>query len=658
MFQNDYKNEIDKIKPDGYIKQKIQKQLENKEKPTKAYKKIYFGTAVAAVLCVAIALSAIGIFKNHNPTVQKNEPITLMKTVKNYNGIYSTLEKFKPTFIDNVTDFADGIFNGFDSTEDAAPEAGMEIGDGGLSEGINATTKPDSSQYNNGDNAASEDSDHSETTTQVEGVDEADIVKTDGKFIYILTQNANGTVIKIVDARNGTPKQLSSISVDHMNNQEMYLMNDRLVILGTDYNYYKTNHIAKTSAVIYDISNPEQPKKVETCSQSGDYNTSRLIGNRLYIISDYYVQVDNMKKSDAESFIPSVEANGFCDTVSADSIYLYNECSSPEYTVVIAFDIKDGKMLSSQSVLGGSYTVYSSTENIITASMSNSTGKTQVARFKLDGDNIELVATGELKGSLLNQFSIDEYKDHFRFVLTDYTTVSESVTKSGASTSSYSIKKLITVNSLVILDGDLKETGKITDLAPDERVYSVRFMGDIAYFVTFRQVDPLFSADVSDPKNPKIIGALKIPGFSNYLFPYGDGKLLGIGQNADENTGKTGSIKLSMFNISDPSNVTETDKTDVDSFYSGALYNHKAILCDYNKNIISFAANGYTANQTLYVYSYENGKFVTRLEEDFGANESLVRPMYIGNTFYIVTENEIRYFNLLTFEKLGNIYLS
>ncbi len=658
MFQNDYKNEIDKIKPDGYIKQKIQKQLENKEKPTKAYKKIYFGTAVAAVLCVAIALSAIGIFKNHNPTVQKNEPITLMKTVKNYNGIYSTLEKFKPTFIDNVTDFADGIFNGFVSTENAAPEAGMEIGDGGLSEGINATTKPDSSQYNNGDNAASEDSDHSETTTQVEGVDEADIVKTDGKFIYILTQNANGTVIKIVDARNGTPKQLSGISVDHMNNQEMYLMNDRLVILGTDYNYYKTNRISKTSAVIYDISNPEQPKKVETCSQSGDYNTSRLIGNRLYIISDYYVQVDNMKKSDAESFIPSVEANGFCDTVSADSIYLYNECSSPEYTVVIAFDIKDGKMLSSQSVLGGSYTVYSSTENIITASMSNSTGKTQVARFKLDGDNIELVATGELKGSLLNQFSIDEYKDHFRFVLTDYTTVSESVTKSRASTSSYSIKKLITVNSLVILDGDLKETGKITDLAPDERVYSVRFMGDIAYFVTFRQVDPLFSADVSDPKNPKIIGALKIPGFSNYLFPYGDGKLLGIGQNADENTGKTGSIKLSMFNISDPSNVTETDKTDVDSFYSGALYNHKAILCDYNKNIISFAANGYTANQTLYVYSYENGKFVTRLEEDFGANESLVRPMYIGNTFYIVTENEIRYFNLLTFEKLGNIYLS
>ncbi len=646
MFENNYKNEIDKIKPDGFIKQKVLKKLKNDQKP-RVPKRVYLSSAIAAVLCLSLLIGGISILRR--PDLSGNTGgVTLMKTVKSYNGIYTELEKFKPTVADRFNDFVDDFLGAGAKGEDTMLYNGAPPTDIAAPEGAVGSAKPDSSAGVADENSDQEIS-HSETTTQVEGVDEADIVKTDGKFIYILTQKSNGTVIKIVDVRNKSPKQISSISLSHNNNQEMYLMGERLVVLGCNYNKNKT------SAIIYDIKNPEKPKLVETCTQSGSYNTSRLIGNKLYIISDYYVDINSIKKADAESFVPYIEANGFCDTVSADSIYLYNECSSPEYTVVSAFDITDGKMLSTQSVLGGSYTVYSSTENIITASMSNSTGKTQVARFKLDGDKIELVATGELSGSLLNQFSIDEYKDHFRFVLTGYATVKKPI---DSQNDSVAFSPRDTVNSLVILDGDLKETGKITDLAPNERVYSVRFMGDIAYFVTFRQVDPLFSADVSDPENPKIIGALKIPGFSNYLFPFGDGKLLGIGQNADEITGITGSIKLSMFNISDPANVTETDKTDVNSYYSEALYNHKSILCDYEKNIISFAAFGNTKEQSLYVYAYNNGKFEIKLNEAFSVNQSFVRPLYIGDTFYIVTNTEVRYFNLNTFEKLGNIYLS
>ena len=182
-------------------------------------------------------------------------------------------------------------------------------------------------------------------------------------------------------------------------------------------------------------------------------------------------------------------------------------------------------------------------------------------------------------------------------------------------------------------------------------------MGETAYFVTFRQVDPLFSADVSDPYNPKIIGSLKIPGFSSYLFPYGD-KLLGIGRNADEQTGRAGLMKLSMFDISDPSNVTESSKTDVPATYSEALYSHKATLADYGKNIIGFSVYGDNGPYYL-VYSYEDGKFVQRLKADFDVTGNQeCRGLYIGKVFYIAAAYELQYYDLETFEPLGALKLS
>ena len=182
-------------------------------------------------------------------------------------------------------------------------------------------------------------------------------------------------------------------------------------------------------------------------------------------------------------------------------------------------------------------------------------------------------------------------------------------------------------------------------------------MGDAAYFVTFRQVDPLFSADVSDPYNPKIIGSLKIPGISNYLFPYGD-KLLGIGSNADERTGRSEGMKLSMFDISDPANVTESSKTDIPAYYSESLYNHKATLADYGKNIIGFPVYGDTGLE-YFVYSYENGKFVQKLNALLELkNENDCRGLYIGKVFYIAAAYELQYYDLETLNPLGTLELS
>lgn len=636
MFSDDYKKEMDKIKPDGYIKYKIRRKfIKTEETPERKSRKMYFGRVAAAVLCLCVVFTAGAVLGRQTaPVIPTAQNTNLMKTATDYDKIYSALEAFKPSLFEKIRDYATGLKNNYDEgllVEEYAA-------DGTLSTGTSAS-----------DTGIGDDS-HSETTVQVDGVDEADIIKTDGKYIYILSNKNGKDKIKIAEI-GANPKQLSNIEItDEFYASDLYLSDDRLVVL------CGVNGKSEVTALIYDISNPGAPKQLEKCTQSGYLNTSRLIGNKLYIISNFYINVDNMVKSNTESYIPYICCSEYDGAVAPDTVNFYDDRKSPEYTVISAFNIEDSSLISTQSVLGGTETVYSSVNNIVIAGMGGE-DKTQVARFKIQDGNIELKASAELKGRLLNQFSIDEYKEHFRFVLTETVISDDGTVTNNGSTVTKTLGESTTRNSLVILDSNFKVTGKITDIAPDERVYSVRFMGDTAYFVTFRQVDPLFSVDLSDPVNPKIIGALKIPGFSNYLFPYGEGKLLGIGQNADENTGRTGGMKLSMFDISNPENVTENDKTDIPAIYSEALYNHKAVLADYSRNIIAFSAYGTYKQNCFFVYSYENGKFIKKLETET-ANTGICRGIYIGKVFYIVTDYSIEYYNIKTFEKLGTIELN
>ena len=190
-------------------------------------------------------------------------------------------------------------------------------------------------------------------------------------------------------------------------------------------------------------------------------------------------------------------------------------------------------------------------------------------------------------------------------------------------------------------------------------------MGDIAYFVTFRQTDPLFSADLSDPKSPKILGELKIPGFSEYMYPYGDGLLLGFGMDADENTGRTTYLKLSMFDITDPANVTEDDKTVIDGYsYSPALSNHKAMLVSHGKNLIGFPTCNTTYNATenskykYMIYEYVGDEFAQKAvlsipwnsKEDFYYDS--IRGMFIEDNFYVISAQSLQVFDIVTFSQM------
>ena len=187
-------------------------------------------------------------------------------------------------------------------------------------------------------------------------------------------------------------------------------------------------------------------------------------------------------------------------------------------------------------------------------------------------------------------------------------------------------------------------------------MYSARFMGDIGYFVTFKQVDPLFSVDLADPENPKIIGELKIPGFSEYLHPYGDGRLLGIGMSVDEKGVAAEGVKLSMFDVSNPKNVKEAANFVLEDMYgSDVFYNYRAVFVDTEKNLFGFSAYGDETEYFVFTYDDINGfqeVFSRRLSGYYDT-----RGLYAGERFYLVAGNTVESYSLSDFEKVDDIVL-
>lgn len=207
-------------------------------------------------------------------------------------------------------------------------------------------------------------------------------------------------------------------------------------------------------------------------------------------------------------------------------------------------------------------------------------------------------------------------------------------------------------NRVYVLDMNLEKAGKLTGLAEDEKIYSARFVGTVGYFVTYRNTDPLFTVDFSNPSEPKIVGELKVTGFSEYLHFWDQDHLLGIGFEADPEDGRVTGVKMSMFNISDPVNVTEEAKVILKADSCEALYNYKSVLVSVRKNVIAFTTQDYDDGyqEDYCVFSYENGKFVSRLEHSlskkgsFGGSEW--RSVYVGDVLYLVNEKKTIAFDM------------
>ena len=419
--------------------------------------------------------------------------------------------------------------------------------------------------------------------------------------------------------------------------------------------------VTHTVAEVFDVSNPEKPKSLGEMSQSGSFHTMRVSGDYVYLLSTFYADISG-SKNDVSSYVPEVQGK----VMDSSYILLPQQEKGRVYTVVTSFSLKDPtEQIDHLAFFGDGSQCYVSENNIYvydTIYDAKVSPVTQTEIRKVSYKNGELDGTGDvvIDGMVNDSFSIDEYNGYLRVV----TTIRENDDTSGGvnpllrtdSASNTGSQGADSTNALYILDKDLKETGKLDNLAEDERVYSARFMGDTCYFVTYKQVDPLFSVDLSDPKKPKVLGELKIPGFSDYLHPYGDGLLLGIGMDVEEDGTTVNGVKLSMFDISDPKDVKEVAKTVLEECYSTDVsYNYRAAFVDTEKNLIGFP--GYKNQQEYYIYSYDKEKGFTCVFEKKLSGYSEVRGLYAGERFYLVTEATVESYRLDNFEKVDDVVL-
>lgn len=504
---------------------------------------------------------------------------------------------------------------------------------------------------------------HSDTNVRTEGVGEGDIVKTDGRYLYIMSMDQ----VQILNIESEEMKEVGTISMDQTDYLiEIYLKDDKLVCV-----YARTTDKTDSQGVIrsvpytvaetFDVSDPANPKSLGEMSQSGSFHTMRVSGDYMYLLSTFYADVTGLQ-DDISSYVPEVQGK----LIESNYILLPQQEKGRVYTVVTSFSLKDPtKQTDHLAFFGDGSQCYVSQNNIYVydtiydAKVSRVT-QTEIRKVSYKDGKLDGTGHAVIDGVINDSFSIDEYDGFLRVV----TTIRENDDTSGGvnpllridSASDASSQVEDSSNALYILDQDLKEIGKLENLAEGEKVYSARFMGDTCYFVTYKQVDPLFSVDLSDPKKPRVLGELKIPGFSDYLHPYGEGLLLGIGMDVEEDGATVNGVKLSMFDISDPKNVEEVHKTVLEECYSTDVsYNYRAAFVDVEKNLIGFP--GYQEQQEYYIYSYDKEKGFTCVFEKKLSGYSEVRGLYAGDRFYLVTEGTVESYRLDNFEKVDDVVL-
>ena len=608
------------------------------------------GNAMDAAEHTVSAEAAAGGIEN---TAPKQDAGDLYTVAKDYDEVYKLLKQNKQM---RETDFVYDMAVDEAFYEESSAAAGAS---GAAADTVeNGVVYEDSSLVNNIKYSQKEeliaDSDsaekkYSKTNLQTEGVDESDIIKTDGCYIYTVTGNR----VIITNIRDGALEKAGEIrlALESTSDKvlEMYVDGDILNLIvqketaGLEQDneksraedvYYLSSNI-ETEIRTYDISDRRQPKLSGTMAQDGYYHTSRKIGNIIYLFTDETMGYPSLARQEAVleenvgGWIPLVNGKA----VAADCIYLSEECSQGLIISAVNVNTPD-KVVDNTVILNGYVEIYVSTKTAYLYQEDYSNGKstTRIAKFSLENGKINAVGAASVSGEVRDTFAINDYQGKLRVLTTDSNFIG------GEST-----------NQLYLFDEKLKATGKLEDIAPGEEIYSARYLGDKAYFVTYRNMDPLFAVDLSDDTNPKILGELKITGFSEYLHFWGEDKLVGIGYETDPDTGAQEGLKITMFDISDPADLKEIKTLVLKNVdYSQALYNYKSVLADADENLLGFTTEDYGSNRLDYLlFSWEDGKFVNLLTEKLDGNFSSdnYRGIYVDNIFYVAGTQGIRSFD-------------
>ena len=656
----------EKLEPDN-----IRRMLEEKEreKEKKENKKSRWGVRKTSALAAACAAAVIGIAAwktsgaggtadsrpgNWASGIDMQDEIQIddsrmIAQAESYDQVYGYLEEYQRQLEreESVIKQEEQLYE----AETGAADGGM-TGEAKMMENTMEDRASTDSAPAEAAQDVSEGGGYSETNVRQEGVDEGDIVKTDGTYLYVLEDD--GDKIAVVDSRNQDMKKAASIEVgSNCYIEEFYVVPDqkKLVAVCTrggsdllysaDPSYRGVGDSSAVVAVTYDIGDPTNPVEEGRVTQSGYYNSSRMSNGYLYLFSEYHIWSE-VSQHEPREFIPLIGG----DVMNAEDIYLPPITQANMYEVITAVDLKKPeKAKDSKAILSKGGSLYVSNQNIYFYEeewgYSASGCVTTLRKVAYRDGQLKAKAQGQFDGYLKDSFCIDEYDGCLRVVVTKQDRVG------GDS------------NAVYILDGELEQIGAIEGLAKDERIYSARFMGDTAYFVTFRETDPLFSADLSNPKKPKIVGELKIPGFSEYLHFYGEDRLLGIGMNVDEETLVTDGVKLTMFDISDKTDVKESDTHVLKNVYGTEVsYDYKAALISPERNIIGFPGDS-EGGQKYFLFEYdEDDGFICNMEEKINGNGMRSsRGLYIEDTLYVVQGNIIEAYSLKEYEKVDDLIL-
>ncbi|KKQ94596.1 MAG: hypothetical protein UT66_C0055G0004 [candidate division CPR2 bacterium GW2011_GWC1_39_9] len=578
---------------------------------------------------------------------------------------------------------------------------------------------------------------YSETNVQVEGVDEGDIVKTDGDYIYTIVKEKAIKIVKALPANNISLSSTINFP-DNYAVKELFLDGNKLVALGNSaikargitnvpewYSDYNFNEVY-TFIKIWDITDRNNPNLVRDLQYQGNYSTSRKISSSVYVVVNTAPDFEIINKdAKADQYIPkistSVGSSQYKPACECQDVHYLTSLNSKKETTE-AEDIrnlKDSNFVSvitikaqdvsadpdKKVIVASTDKAYASAKNLYLAepqypelttngTVSNlipDSNNTAIHKFALSAERTDYLSSTIVPGEVLNKYSMDEYNDHLR-IATTKGNVWNQTTKS--------------TNNLYVLDKNFKLVGKIEGLAEGEHIYSARFVGERGYLVTFKKVDPFFTLDLKDPASPKVVGQLKIPGYSDYLHPIDENHIIGIGKNTIEAQQELESerrvdfawyqgIKMAIFDVTDFANPKEMHKVTIgdrgtDSY---ALHDPKAFLYDKKKNLLvipillaemsetqkkqaedwEYGANTY---QGSYVYNvtldagFELRGRVTHYSENhfkdiennmsyyyYGDDKSIARSLYIGDNLYTVSNGKIMVNNLSNLSKLKELSL-
>ena len=492
------------------------------------------------------------------------------------------------------------------------------------------------------------------TNTQVGGIDEADVIKNDGQYLYCLTNSGGRNHVKII-APSGGMSVVSTITLDaDVRSPELYVEGNRLVVSyegGGTFDRSAGYSSTATKAAVYDISDRTAPKRIKTFSQEGSSVSSRLMNGRLYLVSNSYVNLNfemEGNKIPMDKVLPMVSENDKTRLIAEKSCFVLPDTETAQYLIVSSMDVSGGKgQTQTSAVLGSNGQMYMSQSGIFVASESYNSwnAKTNIYKFSVSANgNVTKGESAVIDGTALNQFSMDEHNGYFRIATTVW---------NGSNT-----------NGITVLDSNLKVVGKIDGLARNESIKSCRFIGNTAYMVTFRQTDPLFVIDLSNPSAPEVKGELKINGFSAYLHPWDETHLIGIGPDGTE-TGTNRDTKISLFDVSNPSNPIEVSKYVIESAESYVGQNHKVFTRYGGGSVFGLPFRTYTYDGEYYQSSANTYKLFDVIENKVTNRNTLdvpddvngpgVRGTYINDVWYVSYGGGISSFDIVSGAKIGEI---